>query len=118
MGYVVNTISGPKALTLIALGILYLVNGVYGYAWAKNSASLTSRLVYFTKDIVLRRVRRVVSIARHFEDFRGDLGRERWVLDFAIGAVTALLPLLFSSVKSNCLRAASKELAMVLPGLP
>jgi len=53
MGYVLNTISGPKAATLISLGIIYLVHGVYGYAWARNSGSLTSSLVYFAIQIAL-----------------------------------------------------------------
>jgi signal transduction histidine kinase len=53
MGYVLNTISWPKAATLITLGVIYLVNGVYGYAWARNSASLTSSLVYFAIQIAL-----------------------------------------------------------------
>lgn len=38
LGYVLNTISWPKAATLISLDIIYLVNGVYGYAWARNWA--------------------------------------------------------------------------------
>jgi len=53
MGYVLNTISGPKALTLISLGILYLINGVYGYAATRNSRSITSSLVYFAIQIAL-----------------------------------------------------------------
>ncbi len=53
MGYVLNTISWPKATTLISLGIIYLVNGVFGYAWARNSPSLTSRLLYFAIQIAL-----------------------------------------------------------------
>ncbi|MEK6278783.1 MAG: sensor histidine kinase [Acidobacteriota bacterium] len=53
MGYVLNKISIPKAATLIALGVAYLVTGIYGYAWARNSDSLKAALLYFAVQIAL-----------------------------------------------------------------
>jgi hypothetical protein len=53
MGYVLNTISFPKAGALIGLAVLYLANGIYGYAWARDSGSLESSLAYFALQSVL-----------------------------------------------------------------
>jgi signal transduction histidine kinase len=53
MGYVLNTIKFSKAAALIGLGVVYLANGVYGYAWVRNSSSLQQPLIYFTIQIVL-----------------------------------------------------------------
>ena len=38
MGYAMNRISTLKAAVLIGLAVTYLVNGAYGYAWARNAA--------------------------------------------------------------------------------
>src|SRR5918995_1141780 len=53
MGYVLNTISLPRAAVLIGFGVMYLANGVYGYARARNSASPEISLVYFAIEIAL-----------------------------------------------------------------
>ena len=53
MGYVLNTISSRKAIVLIALASLYLVNGVFGYAWARNRTSRGSSLTYVALQIIL-----------------------------------------------------------------
>lgn len=51
MGYVLNKISIPRAAVLISLAFVYLANGVYGYAWVRNAASLRSSLLYFAIQI-------------------------------------------------------------------
>jgi len=53
MGYVLNTIRVSKAVALISLATLYLLNGVFGYAWARNRTSTGSALAYFALQIVL-----------------------------------------------------------------
>lgn len=53
MGYVLNRISIPTASALITLAIIYLANGVYGYAWARNAASFKPALIYFAVQITL-----------------------------------------------------------------
>lgn len=53
MGYVLNKISVPRAAGLISLAVVYLANGVYGYAWIRNAASLRSSLLYFAFQISL-----------------------------------------------------------------
>lgn len=53
MGYVLNTISFPRAATMISIAVVYLAGGVYGYAWARRSESLKSALFYFATQIAL-----------------------------------------------------------------
>jgi signal transduction histidine kinase len=53
MGYVLNTISASKAFVLISLATLYLVNGVFGYAWARARTSRGSSLAYLALQIGL-----------------------------------------------------------------
>lgn len=53
LGYVLKTISLPKASTLIVIAVSYLIIGVYGYAWARKSATLKSALSYFGIQIAL-----------------------------------------------------------------
>lgn len=51
MGYMLNAISVLKAAVLISLGFIYLANGVFGYAWVRNSGSAKSALLYFALQI-------------------------------------------------------------------
>ncbi len=53
MGYVLNRIGVAKAATLIAMAVVYLVNGVYGYAWARKSDSIRSSIIYVATQIGL-----------------------------------------------------------------
>ncbi|HEX6730828.1 MAG TPA: sensor histidine kinase [Pyrinomonadaceae bacterium] len=53
MGYMLNRLTIPKASVLVTLAIIYLVNGVYGYAWIRNAASSKLALVYFAIQISL-----------------------------------------------------------------
>jgi signal transduction histidine kinase len=53
LGYVLRTISLPKASTLLGIALSYLIIGVYGYAWARKSASLRSACFYFGIQIAL-----------------------------------------------------------------
>src|SRR5262245_57101490 len=53
MGYVLNTITVSKAALLITLAFVYLANGVFGYAFTRNRASVGSSLVYLGIQIVL-----------------------------------------------------------------
>ncbi len=46
MGYVLNTISASKATLLITLALVYLATGVFGYAFARNRASVGLSLIY------------------------------------------------------------------------
>lgn len=45
MGYAMNRISTVKAAVLIGLAVTYLVNGVYGYAWARNAESIRLSII-------------------------------------------------------------------------
>jgi signal transduction histidine kinase len=51
MGYAMNRIGAVKAAVLIGLAVAYLVNGVYGYAWARNADSIRSSIVYVATQI-------------------------------------------------------------------
>jgi signal transduction histidine kinase len=51
MGYMLNRLTVPKATVIVILAIIYLVNGIYGYAWIRNAASFKLALVYFTLQI-------------------------------------------------------------------
>lgn len=53
MGYVLNTISLLRAAVLISLGVAYLVCGIFGYARARNAASVQLSLAYFIIQIAL-----------------------------------------------------------------
>ena len=53
MGYVLNTISPSKASILIILSVVYLANGVFGYAWARNRASVGPSLIYLALQTIL-----------------------------------------------------------------
>lgn len=53
MGYVLDTISIPKAIALIGLAVVYLANGVYGYVAARSSAAIRPALLYFSVQITL-----------------------------------------------------------------
>lgn len=61
MGYVLNMLSLPKAGALIGLAVVYLANGIYGYAWARNSESLKLALVYFAVQIVVAAILLVLA---------------------------------------------------------
>lgn len=62
MGYVLHTISFLKAATLISLGVIYLVNGIYGYAWVRDSGSRKRALLYLVIQISIAVV--LVLLAR------------------------------------------------------
>jgi signal transduction histidine kinase len=47
MGYMLNRLTIPKAIVIVTLAIIYLINGIYGYAWIRNAASFKLALVYF-----------------------------------------------------------------------
>ena len=46
LGYAMNRFSKVKAAVLIGLAVIYLFNGVFGYAWAKKADSIKPSLVY------------------------------------------------------------------------
>ena len=51
MGYVMNRIGTVRAAVLIGLAGGYLINGVYGYAWARKAESLRRSIVYLATQI-------------------------------------------------------------------
>lgn len=51
MGYMLNRLTVPKATVIVTLAIIYLINGIYGYAWIRNAASFKLALVYFALQI-------------------------------------------------------------------
>ena len=51
MSYMLNRIGAVKAAALIGMAVAYLVNGVYGYAWARKTDSIRSSLVYIATQI-------------------------------------------------------------------
>jgi signal transduction histidine kinase len=53
MGYVLNQISTSKAAVLVSLALLYLVIGIYGYAWVRNTPSVNWKLLYLALQIIL-----------------------------------------------------------------
>jgi len=53
LGYVLRTISLPKAAALIVIAVAYLVIGVYGYALVRKSSSIQSACFYFGIQIAL-----------------------------------------------------------------
>jgi signal transduction histidine kinase len=53
MGYVLNSITSGRAALLITLAVMYLVNGIFGYASARNRASVGWSLSYLGIQIVL-----------------------------------------------------------------
>jgi signal transduction histidine kinase len=53
MGYVLNTIAASKAAILIVLSVVYLTNGVFGYAWARNRTSLRPSLIYLAVQAIV-----------------------------------------------------------------
>lgn len=56
MGYMLNRLTVPKATVIVILAIIYLINGIYGYAWIRNAASFQLALVYFAIQISLATV--------------------------------------------------------------
>jgi hypothetical protein len=46
LGYAMNRFSKVRAAVLIGLAMIYLLNGVFGYAWAKKADSIKPSLVY------------------------------------------------------------------------
>jgi signal transduction histidine kinase len=53
MGYVLNTISFPRATVLISLAVVYLANGIYGYSWARDWATPQFSFFYFVVQLTL-----------------------------------------------------------------
>src|SRR5215471_13620147 len=53
MGYVLNTIAASKAAILIILSVVYLANGVFGYAWARYRARVRPSLTYLALQAIL-----------------------------------------------------------------
>ena len=53
MVYMLNRIRAAKAVALVILGTAYLVNGVYGYAWARKTDSLRRSVIYITTQIAI-----------------------------------------------------------------
>ena len=51
LGYMLNRIGVVRAAVLIGLAVAYLVNGVYGYSWAKKGDSIRRSLVYVATQI-------------------------------------------------------------------
>lgn len=51
MGYMLNRLTVPKTTVIVILAIIYLINGIYGYAWIRNAASFKLALVYFALQI-------------------------------------------------------------------
>ena len=51
MGYAMNRIGAVRGTVLISLAGAYLLNGVYGYAWARNADSLRRSVVYIGSQI-------------------------------------------------------------------
>ena len=53
LSYELRSIKLPRASILIAIGIAYLVIGVYGFALSKRAQTLSSALIYFVVQILL-----------------------------------------------------------------
>ena len=51
MGYVRNTFGVTRVAGLVGLSVAYLLNGVFGYAWARKADSIVSSLVYIAIQI-------------------------------------------------------------------
>ena len=51
MSYAMNRFGTAKAAALIGLAVAYLLNGVFGYAWARKADSLRRSLVYVATQI-------------------------------------------------------------------
>ena len=56
MGYMLNRLTIPRATIIVTAAIIYLVNGVWSYAWIRNAASFKIALVYFAIQISLATV--------------------------------------------------------------
>jgi signal transduction histidine kinase len=53
MSYAMNRFGTAKAAALIGLAVAYLMNGVFGYAWARKADSLKRSLVYTATQIAI-----------------------------------------------------------------
>lgn len=53
MGYVRNMIGATRATIIIGLAIAYLVNGVFGYAWARKADSIKRSFFYLSIQIAI-----------------------------------------------------------------
>ena len=53
MGYMLNRLGSLKAVALTILALAYLANGVYGYARARNAASIRPSLIYVASQILI-----------------------------------------------------------------
>ncbi len=53
MGYMLNRLGSVKAVALTSLAVAYLINGVFGYAWARNADSIRPPLLYVATQIAI-----------------------------------------------------------------
>lgn len=53
LGYALNRIGKVRASGLLILALGYLLNGIFGYAWAKNANSLKWSIAYVASQIAL-----------------------------------------------------------------
>jgi len=53
MSYVMNRFRPAKAVALIGLAVVYLFNGVFGYAWARRSDSIRRSVIYVATQITI-----------------------------------------------------------------
>lgn len=53
LGYVLNTFSVTRAVGLAGLATAYLLNGIFGYAWARKADSIGSSIVYIATQIAI-----------------------------------------------------------------
>ena len=51
MSYAMNRFGTLRAVTLVGLAVAYLMNGIFGYAWARNADSIRPAVVYVATQI-------------------------------------------------------------------
>ena len=51
MSYAMNRFGTLRAVTLLSLAVAYLMNGIFGYAWARNADSIRPAIVYVATQI-------------------------------------------------------------------
>ncbi len=63
LGYAMNRFTRVKAAVLIALAVIYLVNGVFGYAWARKAESIKPTLLYVATQSAIGAVLLVLAMS-------------------------------------------------------
>ena len=53
LSYAMNRFGTTRAALLIGLAVAYLLNGVFGYAWARKANSLKQSIIYVAAQIAI-----------------------------------------------------------------